>query len=512
MSDRQRGNKLRGSVVVAALITATLGLGAVKRLAVGPRKALAQSGGGLKGDYFDNMDLTNLQLTRTDANVAFNWGNGSPDPKIGPDTFSVRWTGTVTPSYSETYTFYEYSYDGARLWVNGQLLIDDWAFDEGEESATITLTAGHAYDIKLEYYENSGAAVMQLSWSSPHTPKAFIPQSALNPPGNTPPPAALLFREGFEDQTPTCWQTPGARCGDFTVDKSAASISTSFARTGSKSLLVSYSANEQEGGGILDPQAEHVFYRFYDYYDANFDFARGMKIARLSAADPVAQVNQYDHILVSRFLPNNASACGKQDNGEFLVARNSGANFAFWNQSYPRSTWISVEWEMKLNHPGQSDGEVRVYIDGTQVMEVTGRGDLRDATDNLPINTLLVGGWYSNSDSNASCTAPSIIPAKRYIDDVIVATQYIGPEPRTTAGGSGQRLVSFTTPKPGTTQIDYGADASYGQSTSLDSANVTAHSQTITGLTPGATYHYRVRSTWTNGYAYASPDYTFVAN
>jgi hypothetical protein len=512
MTHRRRG-MCRGNVAaIALLMTATLGAGACKRLGLSERRAFAQSGSGLRGEYYDNMDLTNLKLTRVDATVGFNWGNGSPDPSIGPDTFSVRWTGTVTPSFSETYTFYENSYDGARLWVNGQLLIDDWAFDEGEESATITLTAGQSYDIKLEYYENSGAAVMQLSWSSPHTPKAIIPQSALNPPGGTAPPVTLLFREGFEDQDPACWQKPGAHCGDFVVDRTAGSINTGFARTGNKSLLVSFNANEQEGGGILDPQAEHVFYRFYDYYDANFDFARGMKIARFSAADPVAQVNQYDHILVSRFLPNNASACGKQDNGEFLVARNGGANFMFWNQSYPRSTWISVEWEMKLNHPGQSDGEVRVYIDGTQVMEVTGRGDLRDATDNLPINTILVGGWYSNSDSNASCTAPSIIPAKRYIDDVIVATQYIGPEPRTSAGGAGQRLVTFTTPKAGTTQIEYGLGSSYGQSTALDSTNVTAHSQTISGLTTGQTYHYRVKSTWTTGYIYVSPDYTFVAN
>ena len=54
--------------------------------------------------------------------------------------------------------------------------------------------------------------------------------------------------------------------------------------------------------------------------------------------------------------------------------------------------------------------------------------------------------------------------------------------------------------------------AAYGSLTPLSSTPVLAHSQPLTGLTPGAAYHYRVKSTWSNGYAYVSPDYTFVAN
>ena len=56
----------------------------------------------------------------------FNWGTGSPDPSIGADTFSVCWQGEVEPQYTETYTFYVYTDDGVKLWVDGQLLINDW--------------------------------------------------------------------------------------------------------------------------------------------------------------------------------------------------------------------------------------------------------------------------------------------------------------------------------------------------------------------------------------------------
>ena len=49
-------------------------------------------GNGLKGEYYNNIDFTNQAITRTDANIEFNWGSGSPDPSMGRETFSVRWS------------------------------------------------------------------------------------------------------------------------------------------------------------------------------------------------------------------------------------------------------------------------------------------------------------------------------------------------------------------------------------------------------------------------------------
>jgi len=141
------------------------------------------AGTGLKGDYFDNADLTNLKLTRTDAAINFDWGNGSPDPSIGSDTFSVRWTGFVQPLFTETCTFTTLSDDGDRLWVNGVQLTNDWKTQHGSgtNSGTIALTAGVKYAITLEYYENSGGAKASLSWSSPSQALQIIPQTQLYP-------------------------------------------------------------------------------------------------------------------------------------------------------------------------------------------------------------------------------------------------------------------------------------------------------------------------------------------
>ncbi|WP_375500949.1 PA14 domain-containing protein [uncultured Nostoc sp.] len=143
----------------------------------------AGNGNGLKAEYYDNIDFTNLKQTRTDPTVNFNWGDKSPDPSIGADTFSVRWTGQVEAKYSETYNFYTTSDDGVRLWVNGQQIINKFVNQSAtEHSGAIALVAGQKYDIKLEYYENKYEAVSQLSWSSSSQTKEIIPQSQLYSP------------------------------------------------------------------------------------------------------------------------------------------------------------------------------------------------------------------------------------------------------------------------------------------------------------------------------------------
>ena len=143
----------------------------------------AKAGGGLKGQYYQGTDLAELVLTRTDPQIDFDWGEGGPDPTVGDNNFSVRWTGEVEAPYTETYTFYTNSDDGVRLWVDGQLLIDNWTDHANTlDRGTIDLIAGVTYNIVMEYYEAGSGAVAELRWSSPHTPKQFIPQAALSLP------------------------------------------------------------------------------------------------------------------------------------------------------------------------------------------------------------------------------------------------------------------------------------------------------------------------------------------
>lgn len=136
---------------------------------------------GLTGVYYPTTDFSGVSVTRIDPEVAFSW-DASPAPGIGPDAFSVRWTGSVVPQFSETYTFYTTTDDGARLWVNNVLVIDDWQeHAPTERSVTVTLPAGARVPIRLDFFEQGGGAVAQLRWSSPSTPKTIIPTTRLLP-------------------------------------------------------------------------------------------------------------------------------------------------------------------------------------------------------------------------------------------------------------------------------------------------------------------------------------------
>ena len=76
-----------------------------------------------------------------------------------------------------------------RLWVNGQLLIDNW-IDQAvttRTSAPVALVAGARYDIRMEYYEHGGLATARLLWAYPGQAQAAIPQSQLYPPANRAP-------------------------------------------------------------------------------------------------------------------------------------------------------------------------------------------------------------------------------------------------------------------------------------------------------------------------------------
>jgi glucose/arabinose dehydrogenase len=137
-------------------------------------------GNGLTGEYFTTPTLSGTSMTRVDSTVDFVWGAAAPLAGIPADHFSVRWTGQVMPQFSETYTFYTVSNDGVRLWINGTRIVNNWTnHGTTENQGTIALTAGQRYDVRMEFYEDTGNATARLLWSSASTPKAVVPSPRL---------------------------------------------------------------------------------------------------------------------------------------------------------------------------------------------------------------------------------------------------------------------------------------------------------------------------------------------
>jgi hypothetical protein len=138
-------------------------------------------GSGLKGAYYSGASFDHLLSAHVDSTVNFDWAESLPDPSLAPgDRYSVRWSGQVIPAFSETYRFTLASCDGVRLFVDHQLLIDQWNdHDVQEDSGQITLVAKKAYDIKIEYYNANGGGHVALSWASASQPQQIVPTEAL---------------------------------------------------------------------------------------------------------------------------------------------------------------------------------------------------------------------------------------------------------------------------------------------------------------------------------------------
>ncbi|WP_326806724.1 alpha-L-fucosidase [Streptomyces sp. NBC_01775] len=140
------------------------------------------SGGGLKARIWDNDAFAGRPaVTRTDPSVNYAWRfDGSPAPSVPAGRFSTRWTGSLQPRYTDTYSFTTVSDDTAKVWIDGKLVIDSGEpHDPRVDKGTIALKAGQKYAIKVEHRQQGGEAHMKLLWSSPNQQQEIVPRSQL---------------------------------------------------------------------------------------------------------------------------------------------------------------------------------------------------------------------------------------------------------------------------------------------------------------------------------------------
>lgn len=148
-------------------------------LSVLPAMSHAQ---GLYGEYYGTTQLSDLRVSRIDPQVFFDWKEGSPDPKIPVNYFSVCWTGSVVAEVSGTYTFFVTADDGVRLWMDDVLEVNAWKGQSPTEySVEINLTEGESLPVRLEYYESTGDAVIKFEWKGPDIAREPVPAACLVP-------------------------------------------------------------------------------------------------------------------------------------------------------------------------------------------------------------------------------------------------------------------------------------------------------------------------------------------
>jgi YVTN family beta-propeller protein len=127
-------------------------------------------GAGLAGAYFNNTKLSGSPVLQRIEVINFDWGTGAPGSGVGTNKFSVRWSGAIEIPATGSYRLQTLSDDGARVYVDGVRIINSWS----DHSATRNTSSARTYAegrhaITVEYYENSGSAVMKLYWLLPGT-------------------------------------------------------------------------------------------------------------------------------------------------------------------------------------------------------------------------------------------------------------------------------------------------------------------------------------------------------
>ena len=176
--------------LIAAQSAIVVGLLVGSSVVTAPAQAAVQTNG-LKAEYFtlgSGADFAFDELKSTVLDGEVNYGNLVPvfEERTGQrENAGVRWTGSLNAPTDGEYTFYAIGDNGMRLWIDGEPVIDFWEdkWDQEQTSAPVTLTAGE-HDFKLENFQATGGAYLQLSWAGPGIDKSIVPLSAFTPPAD----------------------------------------------------------------------------------------------------------------------------------------------------------------------------------------------------------------------------------------------------------------------------------------------------------------------------------------
>lgn len=121
-----------------------------------------QTSTGWRASYYANQDLAGTPVLVQDVpEINFNWGYGSPGPNVPADYFSARFERTlaVTPG---NYTLTLRMDDGARVFVDDQLVIDDWRGGSLRQLQTVYMLGSNPR-FRIEYFEAGSEASLYFS-------------------------------------------------------------------------------------------------------------------------------------------------------------------------------------------------------------------------------------------------------------------------------------------------------------------------------------------------------------
>jgi beta-glucosidase len=125
---------------------------------------------GVRGEFWNNRELTGTPTqTRTDPQLDLFWDYYQPQPGIAVRDTSARWSAVLVPPSSGAYKLDLTLVGGARLWLDGRLLLDEWTAGPFRiRTLTADFTVGLPIRLRLELTQNQFTAKARLGWRKPH--------------------------------------------------------------------------------------------------------------------------------------------------------------------------------------------------------------------------------------------------------------------------------------------------------------------------------------------------------
>ena len=285
---------------------------------------------------------------------------------------------------------------------------------------------------------------------------------------------------------PDGFNVPGT--GGFTEIGAGPSIvlaNTTQAKSGEKALQITYAKDEGRGQAVVqipNGGTEYVRTTQSMRFGETFDFGFGMKIHRVWSMNDVTDRSAFDIVVVAwgKSRPGLAERDMTGVNDSYMVSINYNGGPNDWGAdwvdfSFERGRWYELVTEVKLNTIGQSDGEVRLWIDGVKIAEKTGI-IIRD-DQSQTINRVLYGGWYSNSAAGDNPSPTPASPTSLLIDDVSISTKADQPQTELQLSSINKQTI-----RENSATVSLPFTVSYGDGSPVGAVHVVAESSNSTLL------------------------------
>ena len=133
---------------------------------------------GFNAEYYNNNKLDGQPSVVTiDPEIDFSWGWSSPKQGITNGGFSVKWTGRLVPPKTGDYKLGISAAGGFRLYVNGNLLLDEWDRKSREnfeadlsfisKNVSVSLIKDNPVDVQIDFYKRSHKNFVRFEWEIP---------------------------------------------------------------------------------------------------------------------------------------------------------------------------------------------------------------------------------------------------------------------------------------------------------------------------------------------------------